>query len=121
MAIEQLLKMQVLFYPPCFMVMGCAQVVQEASAKPDAWPVTARGTSGEAPARRTGILYFAFCAVAGMLFAMTGWELYTTQRTAKPGGGEMKVYTWSAEARPSDPDSGLVRTAKKSWTRLPNS
>ena len=62
-----------------------------------------------------------FCAVAGILFATTGWELYTTQRTAKPGGGEMKVYTWSAEARSSDPDNGLVRTVEKSWTRLPNS
>ena len=33
----------------------------------------------------------------------------------------MKVYTWSAEARSSDPDNGLVRTVEKSWTRLANS
>ena len=62
-----------------------------------------------------------FCAVSGLLFAVTGWELYVTQRAAVPGGEEMKVYTWSAEARSSDPDNGLVRTVEKSWTMLPNS
>ena len=39
---------------------------------------------------------------------------------SNPGTDKMEVYTWSSEAKSSNPRKGVLRTVEKCWTRLPS-
>mmetsp|Transcript_759 Transcript_759/g.1292 ORF Transcript_759/g.1292 Transcript_759/m.1292 type:complete len:356 (-) Transcript_759:55-1122(-) len=75
-----------------------------------------------------------FCMAAAVLYLATGWILYISQRFASSGSDSnagspsspssyeesMEVFTWSSEAKSSNPEKGVLRTVEKCWTKIPN-
>lgn len=64
----------------------------------------------------------AFCIASAILYAAAGSILCVSRmtNTIAPGLGSMEVYTWSSEAKSSNPAKGLLRTVEKCWTKVPS-
>ena len=66
---------------------------------------------------------------AGILYLATGWIVCMSHNFAFSTNNksvtsttmaDMEVYTWSSEAKSSNPKRGILRTVEKSWVKVPN-
>ena len=65
-----------------------------------------------------------FCIASSILHVATGWMLHVSYKFLSNAGvgdtSSMEVYTWSSEARSSNPKRGILRTVEKCWTKIPD-
>jgi len=69
--------------------------------------------------------YLVFCIAGAILYLAAGWILYISHKFASsssssttPGGNNsMEVYTWSSEAKSSNPKKGVIRTVESAGRR----
>ena len=74
-----------------------------------------------------------FCIASSILHLATGWMLHVSYKFLSNAGvgnassslpvsgfASMEVYTWSSEARSSNPRRGILRTVEKCWTKIPD-
>ena len=69
--------------------------------------------------------YLVFCIAGAILYLAAGWILYISHKFASsssssttPGGNDsMEVYTWSSEAKSSNPKKGVIRTVESAGRR----